>query len=179
MSEIKVKARQPPVKTIHHDVYASIDPRTTLKNSQEGKIVLITGASQGIGKAIALAFAHAGVKALSLCSLSIESVSTQLEKELKEIQPNIQLVFMNVDVRKQEDVEKFFQMTKEQLGTIDVLVNNAGTAETITRKIHESDVDEYWNTYEVNVKGTYMVTREFLKQGDGKGTIINTSSVGS
>ena len=177
MSESKVKKFA--VKTIHHDVYPAIDPRTTFKDSQEGKVVLITGASQGIGKAVALAFAHAGVRGLSLCSLSIESVSTKLEKELKEIQPNIQLIFMNVDVRKQEDVEKWFQITKEQLGTIDVLVNNAGTAETIPRKIHESDVDEYWTTFEVNIKGTYVVTRQFLKQEDGKGTIINTSSVGS
>lgn len=174
-----IKRKLPSVKTHHHDVYPSIDPHTTFKNSQQGKVVLITGASQGIGKSVALAFAHAGVKGMSLSSRSITSVSDELEKELKQIQPNIQLVFMNVDVRKQNDIEMLFQITKEKLGTIDILVNNAGTAEDITKKIHESNIDEYWNTYEVNVKGTYMVTREFLKQGGGKGTIINTSSVGS
>lgn len=168
-----------PVKTIRNDVYPSIDPRTTFKDSQQGKVVLITGASQGIGKSVALAFAHAGVRGLSLSSRSIESISNELEKELKEIQPNIQLAFMNVDVRKQEDIEKLFQFTKERLGTIDILVNNAAIAEDVTKKIHESNVDEYWNSYEINIKGTYLVAREFLKQEGGKGTIINTTSAGS
>ena len=177
MSEIR--RSKDPVKTIRHDVYPSIDPRTTFKDSQQGKVVLITGASQGIGKAVALAFAHAGVKNLSLSSRSIMNVANELEKELKEIQPNIQLVFMNIDVRKQEDVERLFQMTREQFGTIDILVNNAGMLEDISKKIHESNVEEYWNCYEINIKGTYMMTREFLKQGGGKGTIINTTSIGS
>lgn len=177
MSEIR--RHTDPVKTQRHDVYPSIDPRTTFKDSQQGKIVLITGASQGIGKAVALAFAHAGVKGLSLASRSIMKVANELEKELKDIQPNIQLIFMDVDVRKQEEIEKLFRMTREQFGTIDILVNNAGMLEDISKKIHESNVDEYWNCYEINVRGTYIATREFLKQGGGKGTIINTTSIGS
>ena len=177
MSEIRRNID--PVKTIRHDIYPSIDPRTTFKDSQQGKVVLITGASQGIGKAIALAFARAGVKGLSLSSRSIMSIASELEKELKQIQSNIQLVLMDIDVRKREDIEYLFRMTKEQLGTIDILVNNAGMLEDISKRIHESNVDEYWNCYEINIKGTYLATREFLKQEGGKGTIINTSSIGS
>ncbi|CAF1294775.1 unnamed protein product [Didymodactylos carnosus] len=175
----KMWSVEDPVPTIHHDVYQAIDPRTTLKGTARGKIILITGGAQGIGKAVAFAFAHAGAKALSLASRKILAVSQDLERELKQINSDIEVLFTQTDVTSETDVEKLFQVTKEKLGGgVDVLVNNAAMLETF-RPVGQSTVDEWWKCYEINVKGTWLMTREFLKQSNGWGTIINTSSIGS
>jgi len=61
--------------TEHHDRYDAIDPRTTLKGSATGKVVFITGASRGIGRATAVAFAEAGAKAVYITARSCGDVN--------------------------------------------------------------------------------------------------------
>lgn len=89
-----------------------------------GKVVMITGAAQGIGKACATAFAEEGCH-LSLCDINEEKLRETAE-ELKS--KGVDVLAFKADVTKKEDVDRFVKETIEKFGRIDILVNNAGTA---------------------------------------------------
>jgi len=90
-----------------------------------GKVVMITGAAQGIGKSCAMAFAEEGCK-LSLCDINEE----KLIKTADEIKTSrgVEVLTVRADVTKKEDIDKFVAKTVESFGGVDILVNNAGTA---------------------------------------------------
>lgn len=85
-----------------------------------------------------------------------------------------------VDVTSRKSVEETAANVEKAFGHLDILINNAGILEKFT-PIAESDPDEWWKTHEVNVKGTYLVTRSFiplLLKGTEK-TMITLSSIGA
>ncbi|MCJ1385244.1 hypothetical protein MMC17_008365 [Xylographa soralifera] len=166
--------------TTHHDTYPFISP-TTL--SLHGKHVFITGASKGIGRATALAYARAGVSALAL---SARSSLSSLESEIASAanaagHPPPKVVAYEMDVTSRESIEGVAGRAAHDLdGRLDILINNAGYLETFT-PIVDSDPDEWWKTWTVNMLGPYLVTRAFLPlmlRGGDK-TIVNLSSVGA
>jgi NAD(P)-dependent dehydrogenase (short-subunit alcohol dehydrogenase family) len=162
------------IESIHHDIYDAIDPRTTLANKAHGKTILITGAGRGIGRSIAIAFAHAGADRLILTART----ATQLDavaNEIKGVSNEVEVIRIPTDVTNESEVNALFSAIQ---GKVDILVNNAGTAESY-RPLVEADTTEWWYTWEVNIKGTYLPTTYFLKKYGSIGTIINTSSMGS
>jgi NAD(P)-dependent dehydrogenase (short-subunit alcohol dehydrogenase family) len=162
------------IETVHHDIYEDIDPRTTLANKAHGKTVLITGAGRGIGRAITIAFAHAGASRLILTARTTSQLET-VANEAKAVSNKIQIIQMETDVTNESQVETLF---REIPGDVDILVNNAGYLEH-NIPLAQTDPTEWWHTWEVNIKGTYLFTAYFLKNYRGTGTIINTSSIGS
>ncbi|MFQ6084158.1 MAG: 3-oxoacyl-[acyl-carrier-protein] reductase [Candidatus Aminicenantia bacterium] len=138
-----------------------------------GKISLITGASQGIGEEIAYCLSEAGSE--------VVLVDIQLEK-LQQVSSNInqgrgKAHFHQLDVSKNDQVEKVVNEIIEKLGKIDYLVNNAGiTRDTLLMRMKEEDWDK---VIEVNLKGTFnfsrAVIRHMLKNKYGR--IVNISSV--
>ncbi|CAF0713097.1 unnamed protein product [Adineta steineri] len=162
------------IETVRHDVYETIDPRTTLVNKAQGKTVLITGAGRGIGRAIAIAFAHAGASRLILTARTASQLE-EVANEIKAIANNIEVINVATDVANESQVEALFHGIK---GVVDILVNNAGYIEH-NNPLGEADTKEWWSIWETNVKGTYLPTTYFLKNYKGAGTIINTSSIGS
>ena len=162
------------VKTIHHDIYETIDLRTTLTNKADGKTILITGSGRGIGRAIAIAFAHAGASRVILTARTTSQLE-MVAREVNAISSDIEVIKVEIDVTKESEVEALFHGIQ---GKVDVLVNNAGYLEHNV-SLAETDTSEWWYTWEVNVKGTYLTTKYFLKNYQGLGTIINTSSIGS
>jgi NAD(P)-dependent dehydrogenase (short-subunit alcohol dehydrogenase family) len=162
------------IETVHHDIYEDIDPRTTLANKAHGKTVLITGAGRGIGRAITIAFAHAGASRLILTARTTSQLET-VANEAKAVSNKIQIIQMETDVTNESQVETLF---REIPGDVDILVNNAGYLEH-NIPLAQTDTTEWWHTWEVNIKGTYLFTAYFLKNYRGTGTIINTSSIGS
>ncbi|MCJ1318032.1 hypothetical protein MMC15_003359 [Xylographa vitiligo] len=166
--------------TNHHDTYPYISP-TAL--SLHGRHVFITGASKGIGRATAISYARAGVSALALSARSsLSSVETDVASAAKAAGHSPPKVFTyEMDVTSRESIESVATHAAHDLGRrLDILINNAGYLEIFT-PIVDSDPDEWWKTWTVNMRGPYLVTRAFLPlmlMGGDK-TIVNLSSVGA
>jgi len=138
-----------------------------------GKVALVTGAAQGIGKAIALLLARHGAD-LVVWDINLEKA----EETAKEIEVlGRRAIAMKVDVASLEHVERMVEAILEELGQIDILVNNAGiTRDKLILRMTEEDWDAVLN---INLKGTFnctkTVVRHMSKQRSGK--IVSIASV--
>ena len=141
--------------------------------SLKNKSAILTGAGKGIGRATAIELAKQGVN-LGLISRSEEELSA-LCKELT-AQYGIQAVYAIADVSVRSQAEAAVDSLIEQLGTVDILINNAGIAQFGT--LLEMDPEDWEKIIQVNLMGTYYITRkvlpEILKQNEG--SIINIAS---
>ena len=140
----------------------------------EGKTAIITGASRGIGKGIALTFAKQGAN-IAFTYLSSEEKAKSLEDELSAF--GIKAKGFKSDASKFEAAQDLANKVIEIFGSIDVLVNNAGiTKDNLLMRMSEEDFD---TVMEVNMKSIFNLTkavlRPMLKQRSG--SIINMSSV--
>ena len=141
----------------------------------DGKIVLLTGASSGMGKEMALLFAKEGAKVVAVArrkdrleELSIEA--TNLSGEV---------IALEGDVTRLEDIDKMVDFTMDKYGRVDVLVNNAGIMDNFTPLGDVSD--ELWNkVLNLNLLAPMKLMRKVLPimEKQEKGNIINTSSLG-
>ena len=140
----------------------------------EGKIAVVTGASRGIGKAIACKFASLGATVIinyNHSAVKAEEVKSQIEAAGGSVE------VMQCNVSDYVACEVFFKEIIKKFGRIDILVNNAGiTKDGLMMKMSEEDFDQ---VIKVNLKGTFncirFVSRQMLKQRQGR--IINMSSV--
>ena len=135
-----------------------------------GKTALITGGGRGIGRSIALAFAHQGARI---------AVAARTAEQVKEVAQEIGAgaIGLVCDVSDPESVTRMFADMRERLGEADILVNNAGIAESATIV---TTTDELWHCHlAVNLSGTFYCTRAalpaMLKKGWGR--VINVASV--
>ncbi len=138
-----------------------------------GKTVLITGASRGIGFEIAEAFAKAGAN-LAICATHENSLVQAAEK-LRAL--GVKVYTQAVDIANAQQCEDFIAGTVKELGSLDVVVNNAGiTKDNLTVRMSEQDWDDVIN---VNLKGTFLMCKAALKVMFKKrvGNIVNISSV--
>ena len=142
--------------------------------SLEGKVVLITGASSGIGRATAFAFAGAGARLL-LCARRLELLR-ELEAPLMEAGAAAVLLF-RLDVRDRAAVDAAIAGLPEDWKAIDVPVNNAGLCRGLT-KLHEDDPENWDEMIDTNVKGLLAVTRAVVPGmvARGAGHVINIGS---
>jgi len=144
--------------------------------SLQGKVALITGASRGIGRSIALAFAEAGAK---LAVSSRNKRPPELEKVAEQVRAmGGEALVIPAHVGKKAEVQKLVQGTLQAFGRIDVLVNNAG-ANPVLSSMVDLEEEAFDKVLEVNLKGAFLmskaVAKEMIKQGGGR--IINISSV--
>jgi 3-oxoacyl-[acyl-carrier protein] reductase len=139
-----------------------------------GKCAIITGASRGIGKAVALKLASLGANVV-INYRSNEKEALEVENEVKSM--GVEALCIKGDISKSEEVENLIASAKEKFGTIDIMVNNAGiTKDTLILRMKEEDFD---SVIDVNLKGVFnclkAITPIMVKQKHGK--IINLSSV--
>jgi 3-oxoacyl-[acyl-carrier protein] reductase len=140
----------------------------------KGKNALVTGASRGIGRAIALELGRQGVNVAVNYSGS-EAKALEVVDELKAL--GVQAFAVQCNVSQAEDVQNMVKHVVDTFGTLDILVNNAGiTRDNLIMRMKEEDWDAVINT---NLKGVFnttkAVTRPMMKQRQGK--IINVASV--
>lgn len=144
-----------------------------MQNSYTNKIVLVTGATSGIGKATALAFAEAGAKVV---------LTGRREKEGAEVAAQIintggTAAFVRADVAKEADMVKAIDFVLSTHGRLDAAFNNAGVE--ITGPLQEVTEEQYRHTFDINVWGVLNAMKHeiaaMLKTGGG--AIVNTSSV--
>lgn len=139
-----------------------------------GKVAIVTGASRGIGRAVALRMAEEGATVVINYNGSVEGAES-VRKEIEEMGGTAGIY--QCDVSDFDACEKFFQDIIQQYGRIDILVNNAGiTRDGLLMKMSESDFEQVINT---NLTGSFhcirFASRQMLKQRSGR--IINMSSV--
>ena len=141
----------------HHTQYPDIDPGTTLKGSASGKTIFLSGASRGIGLATAVAFAQAGAKAIYITARS-EKELEETRTKITEANPETRCTYMVCDVTDAGRVKAAVEDCVTKFGSIDAADANAGYLDKWS-KIGESDISSWWRSWEVNLKGSYYVTR--------------------
>ncbi len=140
----------------------------------KGKVALVTGASRGIGRAVALELARAGA-AVAVNYAASEAAAQEVVREIKTL--GVEALAVKFDVAEVEAVAQGIEEIEKALGPVDILVNNAGlTRDALLMRLKEEDWDRVLS---VNLKGTFLVTKAvipgMLKRRWGR--IINISSV--
>jgi len=140
----------------------------------EAPVVIVTGASRGIGRAIALSLGKAGCKVL----VNYARSSKEAEEVSKEIEANGgQALTFGGDVSKEEDVEAMIKTAVDAWGTVDILINNAGiTRDTLLMRMKKSQWQE---VIDLNLTGVFLCTQAAAKimMKKKKGRIVNIASV--
>lgn len=167
------------VSTMHDETYAFIDPE---KGHASPINVLVTGASKGIGRATVKSFARAGATGIALLARSdLEEVSIEVLEAAKQAgRPAPKVLKLQADMSDPVGVTKAMEQVEREFGTLDVLINNASRLET-WYPYADTNVEDWWRTWEVNVKGTYVVTRAALPlvMKSKTKTIATVSSAGA
>ena len=139
------------------------------------KTVLITGGSRGIGKAVAIKIAEKGNQII-INYVSEKTDTEKLKNELLEAGAK-DVLLIKADVSNSEDVKNMVKESIEKFEKIDILVNNAGiTKDNLLMRMSEEEFDK---VIQINLKGTYLVTKEVTKYMMKKrsGSIVNLASV--
>ena len=153
--------------------YLEIGPGKALTGFM--KTVLITGGSRGIGKAVAIKFAEKGNQII-INYVSEKTDTEKLKNELLEAGAK-DVLLIKADVSNSEDVKNMVKESIEKFEKIDILVNNAGiTKDNLLMRMSEEEFDK---VIQINLKGTYLVTKEVTKYMMKKrsGSIVNLASV--
>lgn len=136
------------------------------------QVVAITGGAQGIGRATAFLFAKEGYH------VSIADVHKEAGFEVIQMirKHGGKAMFMNTNITKEEEVMKWINLTLEDMGSIDVLINNAGIG--IGGSMLNLSIQDFDKVISVNLRGTFLCSKYAAKQmrKNGKGNIINLSS---
>jgi len=148
----------------------------------KGKNVLVTGGTSGIGQAIAVRFAEYGAN-VAINYLRAREEAEETEQKVHAClasvrETGVRDVLVQGDVSKEEDVVAMFEDAVDRLGSLDVLVNNAGIQ--ISRPSHELSAADFDKVLAVNLRGSFLCAREAIKRFLDAGTpgvVINISSV--
>lgn len=139
----------------------------------QGKVAVVTGASKGIGAAIAKAYAAEGATVV----VNYASDRAGAERVVSEIEGGQgRAIAVQADVAKPADVERLFDVSKEAYGRVDVVVNNAGVF--AFQPLEQVSEQEFHRQFNINVLGSLLVAQQAAKHiGADGGSIVNVSSV--
>jgi 3-oxoacyl-[acyl-carrier protein] reductase len=140
----------------------------TLNTAQ---VAIVTGASRGIGAAVAQRLAKDGF-AVAINYASSSAEADALVAELTAA--GAKAIAVKADVSKADDVRRMFEVTEQQLGKVDVLINNAGVLKTLP--LADTSDALYDQTFDINVRGTFNTLREAAARMNDGGRIVNFSS---
>lgn len=159
-------------KTFHNKPYPAISlDRPEL--SAKGKNVIITGGGSGIGAATALAFAQVGAS-IGL----IGRREAKLQSSVAEITaafPGTIVKYAAADTTSDAETQAAFKSLHESLGPLDILVHAAGYLSAIEPVISTAPND-WWDSFEINVKGTYNAARAFIANASAQPVLLNVST---
>lgn len=142
-----------------------------MSNVLKGKVAVVSGASRGIGRAIALGFASEGAD-LAICARDAARIA-QVCAEVESI--GRRCIACGFDMSDARAVQDFCAEVKQGFTRVDILVNNAGIYPE-RGGFDKSDPVQWWNTLEVNLRAPYLLTRHLLEHMPAGAKIINMSS---
>src|SRR5882724_1535475 len=138
----------------------------------DGKVAIVTGASKGIGAAIAKHLAAEGAAVVVNYASSKEGADQVVDEITKR---GGKAIAVQADVAKKKDIERLFAETKKEFGRLDILVNNAGVYQFAP--LEEATENEFHREFNTNVLGLILATQEALKHfGAEGGSVINIGS---
>jgi len=141
----------------------------------EGKVIIITGSTQGSGAETAKLFAARGAKAITICGRQ-ENKGLQIKKEIEEL--GAKCLYVKADLSKVEDCKKIVALTDKEFGTVHSLVNVAGYTERGT--ILSATLENYENNFNINARAPFILIQEVVKimiRDKNNGTIANVLSM--
>ena len=144
---------------------------STTSTTSTTKVAIVTGASRGIGAAIAQRLARDGF-AVAVNYVAGAAQAEALVAELKAA--GATAIAVQADVSRADDVRRMFAITEQQLGKVDVLVNNAGVLKTVP--LADTSDALYDKAFDINVRGTFNTLREAAARLNDGGRIVNFSS---
>jgi NAD(P)-dependent dehydrogenase (short-subunit alcohol dehydrogenase family) len=168
------------LNNLHNDIYPAIDVSKSLDLQQPGKVVLITGAGRGIGRSMAIQYAHAKVSTIIICARA-----RRVADRIKEANSAVHVIKETLNVTDGAAVKKLAQRVTDDFGRLDILINNAGLSRP-WEPVGETDPEDYWQVLEVNLHGPLLLTHAFLpllvQTAETKKThvnVINVTSIGA
>ena len=141
----------------------------------DGKVIIITGSTQGSGAETAKLFAARGAKAITICGRQ-ENKGLQIKKEIEEL--GAECLYVKADLSKVEDCKKIVALTDTEFGTVHSLVNVAGYTERGT--ILSATLENYENNFNINARAPFILMQEAVKimiRDKHNGTIANVLSM--
>ena len=139
--------------------------------NNQSKVALVTGASRGIGAAVARRLAHDGFSVV----VNYASSSNEADALVAELKAaGAQAIAVKADVAKSDEVRRMFETSEQQLGKVDVLVNNAGVLKTVP--LADTSDALFDQTLNINLRGTFNTLREAAARMNDGGRIVNFSS---
>lgn len=145
-------------------------PSCPIVKSLKGQKALVTGASSGIGKGVAIALGHAGADVV-VNYRSGDDIVAEIVSEVRRC--GSQAYAHQADVSQEDQVQAMFARMFDEFGTIDILVNNAGLQQDAP--LHEMTLQQ-WNTVlSVNLTGQFLCTREAVREFRRRGVVSNVS----
>jgi 3-oxoacyl-[acyl-carrier protein] reductase len=143
----------------------------TMNSSRHNQVAIVTGASRGIGAAVAQRLARDGFAV----AINYASGSTRADALVAELTAaGARTLAVQADVANAEEVRRMFDAVEKQLGQVDVLVNNAGVLKTVPLAEHSDAL--YDQSFDINVRGTFNTLREAATRLGEGGRIVNFSS---
>lgn len=141
----------------------------------DGKVAIITGGNSGVGEAAAISFAKEGAKVV-ICARRKAPLDAVAEKITA---AGGQVLAVQTDISKPEEVKNLVEKAVEAFGTVDILVNNAGVLEEGLKPVDRASDEDIERIININAKGTIYCIREVSKvmEKAGKGSIVNVDSV--
>ncbi|KAK0629559.1 hypothetical protein B0T17DRAFT_525825 [Bombardia bombarda] len=167
-----------PFPPYHTKAYPAIDPARP-ELSSKGKSVLITGGGAGIGASIAHAFAKSGAAIIGIVGRRL-AVLDATKAAIQADHPGVQVEAITGDITSASSITSAVKLfaSKTPSGKIDVLVANAAYLGD-NNVIEAADADEYWSSYEINVKGAFNLIRAFGPVSADKGAVVLEISSGA
>ena len=148
---------------------------TEVAKQFEGKVVIVTGSTQGSGAETAKLFAARGAKAVTICGRQ-EDKGNQIKKEIEEL--GSKCLYVKADLLNVDDCKNIVSLTDKEFGTVNSLVNVAGYTERGT--ILSATLENYENNFNVNTRAPFILMQETIKimiRDKNKGTIANVLSM--
>ncbi len=141
----------------------------------KGKVAVVTGGTRGIGYAIVEKYLENGAKVV-LCGSRDETVNKALDS-LKKINEDYEVYGLALDLSNPEEINKEFQKIKEDLGSLDILANNAGISHS--QSIYDYEPEDFAAIMKLNVNSVFYCTQAAARvmKEQGGGSIISTSSM--
>ncbi|KAI1361582.1 hypothetical protein F5Y08DRAFT_14030 [Xylaria arbuscula] len=158
-------------KSMHRDVYPAIDPATNSALNASSKVVMVVGATSGLGFATAKSWSIAQAEAIVLVGRSLEG----LEKVERDLATKSHVLTIATDLSLSENTDIMFKKVLDKFGRVDVVVNASGVMNVAP--VGAQSANAWWENFEVNVQIAYNVSHSYVTMAGGNGTLVNLVSL--